>query len=328
MGIKEGRQDPFHYREELIIQSFNARITGMLYTQLRGKTNLQDRDGVNKYLKQLRPATLLGYIESIRKLIFTQEAQRPVETDETNQDFKDKTRDQHFLGHARFICYMETYLTLKHSIRYADIGTISRLFPRFALLFFGGRKIKYGILSLYMIWLTRTDATTSILRKAILSNGLVNLRGAPDSWFEMDRLNEFLNLSMKRIMTSRRSSTQELHELFKRTALSANYATSLHTQMGYLREQYIGGQHTAKEASIDLYRLALHLCQSNSVFCFSRGRISEHIPSDLIHIAVGPLLSEKIAAFNSNQIADEALEEPDTTPISSLDDIMTDDYGF
>jgi hypothetical protein len=73
---------------------------------------------------------------------------------------------------------METYLTLKQSIAVADIGMLQRLFPRFAMLFFGGRNIQNGILGLYMIWLTGADATTSTLRRAILTNGLVNLRGA------------------------------------------------------------------------------------------------------------------------------------------------------
>lgn len=126
---------------------------------------------------------------------------------------------------------MGMYLTLKQAIRFGDIGLIRRLFPRYAPFFFGGNRLKYGNLSLYMTWLTETDAATDQLKTAILTNGLVNLRSPSDSWFEMDRLNEFLNLEMKRIMTSRRTSTQTLEELFRRTALTSSYMIELQAQM-------------------------------------------------------------------------------------------------
>ena len=71
-------------------------------------------------------------------------------------------------------------------------------------------KSKYASLSLYMTWLTSTAAADKPLQRAILANGLVNLRGSGDSWFEIDRLNEFLNLQMKIIMSARRTSTEDL----------------------------------------------------------------------------------------------------------------------
>jgi hypothetical protein len=61
-------------------------------------------------------------------------------------------------------------------------------------LFHGSDKSKYAFLSLYMTWLTQTNAASKELQDAILANGLVNQRGTNDSWFEMDRLNEFFNL--------------------------------------------------------------------------------------------------------------------------------------
>jgi hypothetical protein len=41
----------------------------------------------------------------------------------------------------------------------------------------------------YMTWLTHIKAANTELQRALLANGLVNLRGADDGWFEMDRLN-------------------------------------------------------------------------------------------------------------------------------------------
>lgn len=77
--------------------------------------------------------------------------------------------------------------------------------------------------SLYMSWLTQTDAAEKPLRVAIVSDGLVNLRGADDSNFQMDRLNELLNLEFRSLVALRRTSTTQISELFRRAALGAGY---------------------------------------------------------------------------------------------------------
>ncbi|KAJ5733290.1 hypothetical protein N7533_013737 [Penicillium manginii] len=78
-----------------------------------------------------------------------------------------------------------------------------------------------------MTWLTQTKAADTELQTAILANGLVNLRGAEDGWFEIDRLNEFFNLHMKTPMATRRTSTIDITAMFRRTALTASYCTNL-----------------------------------------------------------------------------------------------------
>jgi hypothetical protein len=103
---------------------------------------------------------------------------------------------------------------LHQLIKHADIGIIERIMARCCLLFHGSKKRKYAFLSLYMTWLTQTEASSHVLRTAILANSLVNLRGAEDGWFEMDRLNEFFNLQMKTLMATRRTSTQAPDGLF------------------------------------------------------------------------------------------------------------------
>jgi hypothetical protein len=97
---------------------------------------------------------------------------------------------------------------------------------------------------------------------------------------------------MKQIMIARCTYTQDLHELFKRTALSATYATKLHTQIEYFTEQYINSCNTVTDFGIDTYRLGLYLAQSRSLYCFPNGRKSDCLTTDLIHKAVGTLLSE------------------------------------
>jgi len=89
------------------------------------------------------------------------------------------------------------------------------------------QKSRYSFLSLYITWLTQTEAADPELQTAILANGLVNLRGAEDSWFEMDRLSEFFSLHMKKLMSTRRTSTQDITTMFRQTAVTSSYSTTL-----------------------------------------------------------------------------------------------------
>lgn len=358
MGIKQGHTDPFHYQEQLTMQSVNGRVLARLYTVIKAdgrSLDLQNRTQVNNYIENLSFPTMLRYISIIRETIFS-----PTElSDKTNNakkkgqkktpDNKEKikertahieallghvtatdteeikdTIDYVFDGHEQFIQYMETYYTFREAIRYGDIGHIRRLYPRFALLFFGGNKIKYGILSLYMTWLTETEATKPELQEAILANSLVNIRGADNSWYEIDRLNEFLNLEMKRIMANRRSSTQSLKYLFKRTALMAGYCIELQEQIDHLSSRFVSSKHTPKEAPLDIYGLAIRLHKLQSLQQIEGGRDTDFIPKDLLAAAVGTLIKKKVEIFNKKQVADLALDEPAHTPIANIDEFSTD----
>jgi hypothetical protein len=53
-----------------------------------------------------------------------------------------------------------------------------------------------------MTWLTHTPVADEVLQRAILANGLINLRGDSTSWFEIDWLNEFFNLDMKTLLAT------------------------------------------------------------------------------------------------------------------------------
>lgn len=127
--------------------------------------------------------------------------------------------DEEFTTHAMFLQQTETYKTLKQAIRLGDIGLIERSIKRYSLLFHGSSQPKYAFLSLYMTWLTRSGAADSELRKAVLADSLVNLRGASDSHFEMDRLNEMLNLEFRSLVALRRTSTTQINDLFHRAAM-------------------------------------------------------------------------------------------------------------
>jgi hypothetical protein len=138
---------------------------------------------------------------------------------------------------------MELYKTLKYAIKHADVGILRRVFARCCLLFQGSSKTKYTFLSYYMTWITQTAAADEALQFAILSNGLVNLRGASDSWFEIDRLNEFFNLEMKTQLICRRTSTIGVTELFQRTALTSSYCTDLREAIENAFGEHSNGRH-------------------------------------------------------------------------------------
>lgn len=203
MGYVQGHKTPFHHKEELAIRSFEARITAMFYNRIGPSCQCNDRSEVGRYIAKLSPLTFMGHVEAIRESIFKVEPAPESVSDEREEIGKesDKERrvesltmavvDQEFVVHCRFIQQMETHMSLKYAIKHADIGIIECIFARSCLLFHGSKKRKYAYLSLYMTWLTYTAATSSKLRTALLTNGLVNLRGANDGWFEIDRLNEF-----------------------------------------------------------------------------------------------------------------------------------------
>lgn len=135
----------------------------------------------------------------------------------------------------------------------------------------------------------------------------MNIQGANDSWYEIDRLNESLNREMKRIMVSRRSSTQSLEQLFRRTALTASYCIELQNQIDYLSGRFVSSKHTPKEAVLNIYRLATRLRELGSLLHIEGGRDAEFVPKDLIAAAVGTLIRGKVALFNQKQVADPVL---------------------
>lgn len=123
-----------------------------------------------------------------------------------------------------------------------------------------------------MTWLTQTPATEPVLQQAILSNGLVNLRGKPDSFFETDRLNKFFNLQMKTNIATRRTSTLDVTSLFQRTALSASYCTDLRQAIESAFGEYPNTNHTNKDARYEVRNLAYTLFNQKSIIHFQNGR--------------------------------------------------------
>jgi hypothetical protein len=179
-----------------------------------------------------------------------------------------------------------------------------------------------------MTWLTQTDAASKELQDAILANGLANLRGTNDGWFEMDRLYEFFNLQMKVLMATR-TSTIDTTELFRRTALTASYCTDLKTAIEAAFGEYSNGRHQIKDASWEVRHLAYQIAVSRSITKHTRGRSSPFQPMDILQRGVN-LLNAGVKRFNHRVVEgrwdeEEDLDNVTTTPIAVLGDIITID---
>lgn len=222
---------------------------------------------------------------------------------------------------------MEVYKTLKRSIRYADIGLIRRMFARCALIFHGSNKQKYAHLSLYMSWLTQTAAAQSELQDAILANGLVNLRGAQNSWFKIDRLNELFNLQMKLLMATRRTSSLSVTEIFQQAALTASYCTDLTVAMEHTFGRHVNTHYTDKDASEDVRNLAYKIAKSQSIHKYARGRDSEFHPPDVLGRGVRSVVNG-VKQFNKQVVEEEWTGEEDayeitTTSLTEIEELTT-----
>lgn len=67
-----------------------------------------------------------------------------------------------------------------------------------------------------------TEAADPQLQEAYLANALVNLRGLPHTFYEIDLLLEHQNGEFKRFRTDRGSSLQETDQMFQQHALSVD----------------------------------------------------------------------------------------------------------
>jgi hypothetical protein len=209
---------PFHRLEELVLQSWDSRVIGILYTSLAADGVAIERiEDVKQHLSELTVSRFRALVEGIRLSAFTGKAWLPSEIGGVAEDQVDKE----FLAHARFLQEVETYKTLKYAIKWGDIGLIERVINISCFYFKGTRQDNYANEMLYLKWLLQTNACDSDLKRAILSNGLVNTHGKGDSWQEIDLNIEHHNLVLKELLRARKNSTFTLNYLFQSVVLTS-----------------------------------------------------------------------------------------------------------
>jgi uncharacterized protein DUF6589 len=237
--------------------------------------------------------------------------------------------DEEFLNHIHFMQQAETYFTLKYAIKHADVGLIERVIQRCCLYFSGSDQTNYAFEMLNFQRLLATEAASPELKQAILANSLVNLQGKEDTWFEIDLLNELLNLSLKEILWARRNSTFSLDLLFQRCALTAGYTGELRTCIERLFGERTNADHTDKDHAIDVRNLAYEMSKDSMVRRTKREvghKTSNLIVKGLLNLFKGGIMrfNEKVT-YAKGQLApavDEDIEVDDMHPTN--DDLYLD----
>jgi hypothetical protein len=302
----------------------------MVYAQLQEDgVKIQYPDEVNAYLCRLTPAAFLRIIEEVRLSVFTRNAWLPRNP---KQDFKTplgpNALDQEFVNHVRFLQEVETYKVLKYGIKHGDIGLIGRAIDMCCIYFKGARQNNYANEMLYLKWLTTTEACDPILRKAILSNGLVNLHGRLDTWHEVDLDVELHNLTLKELLYTCKNSTFGIDHLLRTVVLTTDFVTglwkSIETTIGHRQNN----THTVKPPIDDIHALACYLSR-DSVRLQRDGREHDFKALDVLSIAISTL-NEAVNRFNSRvvyqpdeiqDIAEDEVDNEDLPESALLTDI-------
>jgi hypothetical protein len=67
---------PFHHMEELILQSFDARIVALFLLHIRGKCNIKADGEAERYVRNLSPQQFLEHVEDIHTAAFSRDVCR------------------------------------------------------------------------------------------------------------------------------------------------------------------------------------------------------------------------------------------------------------
>ena len=91
-------------------------------------------------------------------------------------------------------------MTLSYAIKHGDIGLLRHAIREVTVILQApsARKPKYAREMLRQLHIIDTKAADPILQEAYLANALVNLRGLPHTFYEMDLLIEHQNGKFKR----------------------------------------------------------------------------------------------------------------------------------
>ncbi|MCJ1465963.1 hypothetical protein MMC07_004582 [Pseudocyphellaria aurata] len=251
----------FHSLEDLTIHSYRARIIAIMRSWIHEHApeyDSKDSAVIGAWLSGLSRAQWDEALEWLDGRI--------------NQDqepgLKDgNTVNDHWTNHVRFCSVMEPYLTLCCAIKHGDTGLLRTAIREVCIVMPApsASKPKYAKALLRQVHIIETTAADPTLQEAYLANTLVNLRGLPHTFYEMDLLLEHQNGEFKQFRMDRGSSLQESDDLFRQHALTAK---SLQTMRLSSNKTLVGrhrdGRHPAKDAGFDIRSLADQLYHSRS----------------------------------------------------------------
>lgn len=286
-GISKKKAD-FHALEQLIIQSFQARVCAFVWSKLSELQLGSTEADISAILRSYGPEELNGLVDRIvQTYIFTSRY----------------TENPELRNHVLFLQHAQNYLLLKYAVKHADLGLLRRAIARSCVYFHASGQHKYAYEMLYLQRLISTDAAAPELQRAILANGLVNPTGVHDSWYETDRLVEFHNGTLKTIFNDRRGSSVTVKYLMENCALNTEFFKAIAEDMESFLFIKQNGVHAEKPAIIDLRLMARALVKSGSI-TGTQGHVVTHDAIDLFDAAIPKLAGEALCKFNKKESTD------------------------
>ena len=199
---------------------------------------------------------------------------------------------------CRMLQEIELFLTVRHAVKYSDIGMLRRLIDPLAVVFFGAGQHNYGREMLYYRWLL-SDVSSPELQHSILSSGLVNWTGKPGGFKAVDLGLEHLNASCKIEMQAYKNSTHDVETTFDRVCLSNTWMRRLRKRVESSFGHSPSAEHTTPQASIDVRCLAISLF-GNRVGYPSTARKTQFDSQDIFTEGI-QVLRYKVDSFNSDK---------------------------
>jgi len=281
--ISKSKAD-FYALEQLIIHSFQARVCALLMNML---SQSGQGEGLN--------------FEDIGQILATYDGEAFSQLLDRLVDSYGKharsTNDEELRNHVLFLQHTQTYLLLKYSIKHADLGLLRRAIDRCCIYFHGSGQSNYAFEMLYLQRLTSTPAATPELQRAILANGLVNRQGKEDTWYETDRLVEFHNGDLRKLLNAKRGSSFTPDYLFKHCALNTNFFCTLSKQTESFYKIGRNSDHATKSAERDISVMAQRLWRSGSI-ALHRERTVKYKATDVLAEGAACIAGKAIANFN------------------------------
>jgi hypothetical protein len=259
LGYSDLKQDrpEFHKMDPFLAQVFSAKVLALFYAAMQERglfkdVKPDDRENiayVTDMIGKLSVEEFASLREDVRIRAFTQLAWEGKNPDGTPH------KDSDFTTMCRLVQEIETFLTLRHAIRYGDIGLLRRLVDPLAVIFFGAGQHNYGREMLYLRWnLTKVNAPE--LQHAILASGLVNWTGKPGCNKAIDLSVEHLNSACKIEMKCYKNSTHDTDLIFDRVVLTNTPLRHLRDRVEGVFGEYMPGLHTYTDHISDIHTLA------------------------------------------------------------------------
>ena len=286
----------FQALEDLIVHSYQARIVGRWVALLRRQNVDTNRiENVKPWLEANASTwdKIVGHISDHFRappLSSKLSTQAPV-------------RDQQFQNHQHFCAHVEIYLTLKHAIKYADIGLLRHALRAVTVIFqaeIAGTP-KYAQALLYTLHLVDSPAAAIELQECVLANSLVNLRGNADTNFELDRLLELLNNNLKAFQYDRSYYSKHSDILLENWALNGPYFTELRRTMELAFGKANSAAHPPKSAAEDIWSMASALAYRSLSPVTEKDRFSLSPTVNLFYAGL-ERLSGNVTKYNERNV--------------------------